>query len=238
MARARTTPKLTEYLSSGGMKIGDPVFLRAIKEDKVLELWVKPRHSERFVMVKRYPIAKLSGALGPKQSEGDQQVPEGFYDVVPASLNPQSKYHLAFNIGYPNDYDRALGRTGSYIMIHGGDSSVGCLAMSDSGIEEIYTLVAQALMNGQKTVPVQIYPFVPTPARLVEEKNSGFYPFWKLLEKTWEWTELNRAPAPVVFENNQLVLKVEKPDAPHPSAPSETTTPTTPTGPETQPGSK
>ncbi len=206
-AKARTSPKMSEYLSTGNMHVGSPVFLRAIKEEKILELWVQPRDSQAFVLVKRYPVAAMSGNLGPKEKEGDNQVPEGFYDVVPAALNPKSDYHLSFNIGYPNEYDRSLSRTGSYIMVHGSDVSAGCIAITDEGIEEVYTMVAEALKEGQKTVPVQIYPFVPTPARLWQERKSPYFPFWKMLEKTWEWTEKNKMPAPVVFENNQLVMK-------------------------------
>ncbi|MDH3069140.1 L,D-transpeptidase family protein [Akkermansia sp. N21169] len=218
-AKARTSPKMSEYLAPGNMHVGSPVFLRAIKEDKILELWVQPKGSGSFVLVKRYPVAAMSGNLGPKEKEGDNQVPEGFYEVVPAALNPNSKYHLSFNIGYPNEYDRSLGRTGSYIMVHGSDVSAGCIAITDEGIEEVYTMVAEALKEGQKTVPIQIYPFVPTPARLWQERKSPYFPFWKVLEKTWEWTDLNKMPAPIVFENNQLVMKIPAPLQTPPPAP-------------------
>ena len=159
-ARERVTPVLNSFLGLCGAKVGDPVFLRAVKEDSVLELWVKPDKAERYVLAKRYPIAAWSGKLGPKEKEGDKQTPEGFYEVEPSGLNPRSNYHLAFNIGYPNAYDRSLNRTGSFIMVHGRDVSIGCLAMTDPGIEEIYTMVEQALIHGQQRVPVQIYPFV------------------------------------------------------------------------------
>lgn len=168
----RVTPVLNSFLEPCGARVGSPVFLRAVKEDSVLELWVKPDKAECYMLAKRYPIAAWSGKLGPKEKEGDRQTPEGFYEVEPSGLNPRSNYHLSFNIGYPNAYDRSLNRTGSFIMVHGRDVSIGCLAMTDSGIEEIYTMVEQALVHGQKNVPVQIYPFVPTPARLSEEKDS------------------------------------------------------------------
>lgn len=147
-ARERVTPVLNSFLGLCGAKVGDPVFLRAVKEDSVLELWVKPDKAERYVLAKRYPIAAWSGKLGPKEKEGDKQTPEGFYEVEPSGLNPRSNYHLAFNIGYPNAYDRSLNRTGSFIMVHGRDVSIGCLAMTDPGIEEIYTMVEQALIHG------------------------------------------------------------------------------------------
>lgn len=208
-ARERVTPVLNSFLELCGARVGDPVFLRAVKEDSMLELWVLPAKAVRYVLAKRYPIAAWSGELGPKEKEGDGQTPEGCYEVVPSGLNPRSSYHLAFNIGYPNAHDRSLGRTGSFIMVHGRDVSAGCLAMTDPGIEEIYTMVEQALLHGQKSVPVHIYPFVPTPARLMKEKDSPYAPFWADLARAWEWTERNHAPAQVKTMDGRLVVDGE-----------------------------
>lgn len=205
-ARERVTPALNALLSLCGARVGSPVFLRAVKEDSVMELWVKPDRERRYVLAKRYPIAAWSGKLGPKEKEGDLQTPEGFYEVTSSSLNPYSNYHLSFNIGYPNAYDRSLNRTGGLIMVHGRDVSIGCLAMTDPGIEEIYTMVERALSGGQKSVPVHIYPFVPTPARLAEEKDSPHAAFWTLLAQAWNWTEKRHAPAPVEFREGKLML--------------------------------
>lgn len=206
LARNRVWPVLSSLLSIHDAQVGDPVFLRAVKEDSVLELWVKPHLRDRFVLVKRYPIAAWSGVLGPKEKEGDGQTPEGFYEVPLSALNPQSKYHLSFNIGYPNAYDRSLNRTGSFIMVHGKDVSIGCLAMTDPGIEEIYTMVEQALSHGQKCVPVQIYPFVPTQERLQKEVDSPYFPFWSVLAQAWYWTERYHLPAQVRLVNGRLVV--------------------------------
>jgi len=206
MARERVTPVLNSFLDLCGAKVGDPVFLRAVKEDSILELWVKPAKEKRYVLAKRYPIAAWSGKLGPKEKEGDGQTPEGFYEVLPSGLNPRSNYHLSFNIGYPNAYDRSLNRTGSFIMVHGRDVSIGCLAMTDPGIEEIYTMVEQALVHGQKSIPVQIYPFVPTPARLWKEKNSPYIPFWEDLAHAWDWTERTHTPARMKTVDGRLVV--------------------------------
>ena len=212
-ARERVTPVLNSFLELCGARVGNPVFLRAVKEDSMLELWVKPDKeaapdaADRYVLAKRYPIAAWSGNLGPKEKEGDKQTPEGFYEVEPAGLNPHSNYHLAFNIGYPNAYDRSLSRTGSYIMVHGRDVSIGCLAMTDPGIEEIYTMVEQALVHGQKSVPVQIYPFVPTPARLMKEKDSPPAAFWADLARAWDWTERTHTPAQVKAVDGRLVVE-------------------------------
>lgn len=177
-----------------GAHFGKPVFLRIIKEKPELELWVQ--ENSQWRILKTYPVAGMSGTLGPKTAEGDCQAPEGFYAVLPRALNPRSSYHLSFNIGYPNAYDRSLGRTGSLIMVHGSNCSIGCFAMTDPGIEEIYTMVAQALHAGQPAVPVQIYPFEMTPARMQQEKGSPHYRFWQYLQPGWQYTRTHHAPYP------------------------------------------
>lgn len=174
--------------------VGSPVFIRIIKEKRELQLWVQSLGA--WHILKTYPIAGMSGDLGPKTAEGDCQAPEGFYSVAPNGLNPRSKYHLSFNIGYPNGYDKSLGRTGSYIMVHGSDVSVGCFAMTDSGIEEIYTMVNEAFLAGQKSIPVQIYPFRMTAERMLAEKHNRHYAFWQLLQPGWLHTEQYQEPAP------------------------------------------
>lgn len=180
-----------------GQHFGSPVFLRIIKEDFILELWLKEHGSWRIL--KSYPILAMSGTLGPKTREGDYQAPEGFYATTLRQLNPRSNYHLSFNIGYPNAYDRSLGRTGSFIMVHGDECSIGCFAMGDDGIEEIYTLVHQALLAGQPSVPVQVYPFEMTPERMEKEKKSPHYKFWaQHLLPGWQHTQQHNEPAPSV----------------------------------------
>ncbi len=176
-----------------GDAFGCPVFIRIIKEERLLELWIQRQGS--WALLKSYPIAGMSGTLGPKCREGDRQAPEGFYDVLPERMKPESKYHLAFNIGYPNAYDRSLGRTGSFIMVHGSDSSAGCFAMTDAGIEEIYTLVHEAFLAGQKRVEVHIYPFAMTAARMEQEQNSPHIDFWRSLLPRWQLMQEHHAPA-------------------------------------------
>ena len=119
--------------------------LIGIKDQKVLELWAR-NEAGPFVRVKRYPIRAASGRLGPKLREGDRQVPEGLYRIE--ALNPNSRFHLALRVNYPNAFDQRQGQKdcrrdlGSDIMIHGSDVSVGCLAMGDKAIEELFVLVA------------------------------------------------------------------------------------------------
>lgn len=176
-----------------GQDWGRPIFLRILKEENILELWVQ-QPSETWNIAKCYPIAAWSGTLGPKLKEGDCQSPEGFYEVTPTALNPRSNYHLSFNIGYPNAYDRSLGRSGSYIMIHGGEVSIGCYAMTDPFIEEIYGMVEAALKQGQPFVPVQIYPFAMTPERMEKETGSPHIKHWRYLQAGWQYTETHHAP--------------------------------------------
>ena len=181
--------------SEFGEHFGKPVFVRIIKESRDLELWVQEENSGWHIL-ETYHIFGMSGTLGPKAAEGDRQAPEGFYRVYPTSMNPQSKYHLAFNIGYPNAYDRKSGRTGSFIMVHGNILSVGCFAMTDSKIEEIYTMVNEAFKAGAKYVPVQVYPFRMTDERMRTEQGNEHFEFWQHLLPGWQHTEATNSPYP------------------------------------------
>jgi len=152
-----------------------------------LEVWV--RSGVKYRLLKNYFICAYSGGLGPKEKEGDKQSPEGFYSVTKQQLNPHSKFHLSFNLGYPNAYDRAHNRTGSYLMVHGNCVSIGCYAMTNVKIEEIYALVASALKEGQKSVKVHIYPFKMTEENMVNYSNNVWYDFWTNLKEGYDYFE-------------------------------------------------
>ena len=137
-AAKRVRVPLETALRAKGLRWGAPVFIRIFKEEKELELWVD--NEKQFKHFKTWPICKYSGTLGPKLKEGDGQAPEGFYFVPRSRMNPRSRFHLSFNLGYPNAYDRAHKRTGSALMVHGNCVSIGCYAMTDAGIEEIYSV--------------------------------------------------------------------------------------------------
>lgn len=192
-AAARVEPRLRQELAAAGLKFGAPVFLRIFKQDAQLELWVQ--RDARFELFRTYPICTFSGTLGPKQRVGDRQAPEGFYAIRKNQLNPWSSYHLSFDLGYPNAYDRAHGRTGSLLMVHGDCVSIGCYAMGDDNIEEIYTLLAAALANGQPAVDVHAFPFrfdrSDATARLQE---SEWRDFWLELKAGWDAFETRRVP--------------------------------------------
>lgn len=193
-AAARVEPLLQPDLARHKLRQGDPVYLRAFKEEKKLELWMKPRDSQKFVLFRTYPIAATSGRPGPKLAEGDRQVPEGFYHFARRGLKPDSRYHLAINIGYPNAYDRHHGRTGSFIMIHGNRVSIGCLAMTDPKIEEIYTLCDAALEGGQRFIRVHLFPFRMTDARMRAAANHRWIDFWRNLKEGYDAFEEGQQP--------------------------------------------
>ena len=118
-------PEKILRLKAKGMSRTSPVMARIFKEEGKLEIW-KQKSNGRFDVIASYDICKWSGQLGPKFVEGDRQAPEGFYTVRPAQMNGRSSYHLAFNMGFPNAYDRVNGRTGANLMVHGACSSSGC----------------------------------------------------------------------------------------------------------------
>jgi murein L,D-transpeptidase YafK len=206
-AAAAVRPALERDLEALGLKYGDPVFLRAFKEDLVLEVFVRNRRSGKFELFRSYPIAGSSGRLGPKVAEGDMQVPEGFYFVPPSAMNPQSQYHLSFNIGYPNAYEQAHQRTGSAIMIHGNQISIGCLAMTDEKIEEIYTLSTAAHAGGQKFFRIHIFPFRMTDERMAVAAGHPWEDFWKNLKEGYDVFEKNGTPPEIGVENQRYVVR-------------------------------
>ncbi len=193
-AEARVRPALERDLKTAGLVFGAPVFIRAFKEERQLELFVQSRGSGKFELFRTYAIVAASGTLGPKLAEGDGQVPEGFYFVPPSAMKPDSRYHLAFNIGYPNEYDRSLSRTGSAIMIHGNRVSIGCLAMTDEKIEEIFTLCAAAHAGGQKIFRVHIFPFRMNADRMTKASSCEWEEFWRNLKEGYDRFEKTRLP--------------------------------------------
>lgn len=206
-AAKKVRPALERDLSAAGLRLGDPIFIRAFKQERIVELHVENITTGKFELFRTYPIAAASGVIGPKLKEGDGQVPEGFYSVPLSRMNPESKFHLSFNIGFPNAYDTSHQRTGSLIMIHGSNVSLGCLAMTDPKIEEIYTLTDAALRNGQPLVPVHLFPFRMTDERLSQAAENPNAEFWKTLKQGHDLFEMNRVPPEINVENGRYVFK-------------------------------
>ena len=196
---------LQQQLKERGLKSGSPVFIRIFKQDSVLELWMK--RDGAWVHFRDFDICYWSGALGPKLKEGDKQSPEGFYEVSLASLNPNSKYHLSFNLGFPNSYDQAHGRTGSYLMVHGDCVSIGCYAMTNQGISIIYPLVEAALNHGQTMVPVHIFPFRMSDENLELHQASKWIQFWNDLKPAYTAFNRTRQVPVIEVENKRYVVR-------------------------------
>lgn len=203
----RAAPVLARELQAQGLDLGSPVFIRVFKETRELEVWVEHKGTGKSQLFKTYRIAAMSGKLGPKLAEGDYQAPEGFYYVSKSKMKPDSSYHLAFNIGYPNTYDLAHSRTGSFIMVHGNRVSAGCFAMTDRYIEEIYTLCSSALNNGQSYFRVHIFPFRMTSERLRQERNHRWYNFWQNLQLGYDAFESTRIPPNVNVKGKQYTFR-------------------------------
>lgn len=198
------TRTLQEGLKSIDGEVGYPVFIRIFKEASLLEIWMYAKG--RYRHLKDYKICAYSGLLGPKLQEGDRQAPEGFYRVKKHQLNPNSKFHLSFNLGYPNAYDRAHNRTGSFLMVHGNCVSIGCYAMTDEKIEEIYDLVQSALQEGQKYVQVHAYPFRMTEERMAFYSESQWYDFWMNLKEGYDYFEAEYMPPHVKVEKKRYTI--------------------------------
>jgi len=202
---AQTAPRLQEELTRKGFRLGTPLFIRIFKLDSTLEVWLQKEGS--FQLFKTYPICSYSGYPGPKLYEGDWQSPEGFYTVGPEQLNPRSQYHLSFDIGYPNGYDRARKRTGSSIMVHGGCSSRGCFAMTDHWIEEIFLLAYSALNSGQERFSVHIFPFPLTAENLAKFGSSPWIGFWKNLQEGYAAFEQTHQPPVITAKNGRYLVQ-------------------------------
>jgi murein L,D-transpeptidase YafK len=192
------TPDLKNFsrrLAEKSMALGSPIFLRIFKREFALEVWLK--RGDRFEHFATYPICMWSGQLGPKLRQGDRQAPEGFYSVAKSSLNPNSKYRRSFNLGFPNAFDRARGRTGSFLMVHGDCRSVGCYAMTDAVIDEIWSLVTAALDGAQERFQVQIFPFRMTDDNMARHAHAPNAPFWRQLKAGYDAFETEHIPPDV-----------------------------------------
>ena len=189
------TPDLDDLagrLAAHGVALGAPVFMRIFKREFELELWLK--RDDRFHRFAVYPICRWSGELGPKLAQGDSQAPEGFYTVDQKALNPNSRWHRSFNLGFPNAFDRAHKRTGSYLMVHGGCSSIGCYAMTDPVVDEIWRVVTAALKGGQPRFHVHVFPFRMTDANLSLRSHMQWVPFWHDLKQGYDAFEATQVP--------------------------------------------
>lgn len=210
----RGTPDLARFeerLAMAGVKAGDPLFIRIFKEESELELWMKK--GDRFVLFATYPVCRWSGDLGPKLKEGDRQAPEGFYTVDKSQLNPNSRWHRSFNLGFPNSFDRSQGRTGSFLMVHGGCGSIGCYAMTNPVIDEIWRLVTAALDGGQPRFHVHVFPFRMTERNMASAAGGEWSGFWRDLKAGHDLFERNHVPPVISVCEGRYKARAGKPGA-------------------------
>lgn len=204
-AIASVEAELKQALLIKGLVYGAPIFVRIFKKSHSLEVWLEAKNGQ-FKLFRRYRICSFSGALGPKLKEGDGQSPEGFYHVKANQLNPWSAYHLSFNLGFPNAYDRAHQRTGSALMVHGNCVSIGCYAMTDAYINEIYALAVAALRAGQPFFRVHIFPFPLEVQTLAAYQNDPWYDFWLNLKEGYDFFEQHQQPPNVKVKHGQYTF--------------------------------
>ena len=184
---------VVDRLKAMGSDPGQPIVVRIFKESSELELW-KRTAGGGYKLFQTYEICAWSGELGPKVVEGDRQSPEGFYTITPALMNPNSNFYLAFNTGFPNKFDRAHGRTGSNLMVHGDCSSRGCYSMTDESIAEIYALIRESFKGGNSSAQLQIFPFRMTAGNLARHADSPHMSFWQNIKEGHDRFEIAKAP--------------------------------------------
>jgi murein L,D-transpeptidase YafK len=159
-ASAEKDKLLRERFQSKGLPYPPhAILLRAFKKEASLELWATAAADQPYVLVYEYKICTSSGVLGPKRRFGDEQVPEGFYELD--WFNPQSNFFLSLHINYPNASDRILGsrkNLGGDIFLHGNCASIGCIPITDDGIKEVYWLAVLVRSQGQQHLLIQIFP--------------------------------------------------------------------------------
>jgi len=187
--------------NDAGVALNAPVLLRIFKQESVLELW--KQRGDSYVLVATFDICKFSGELGPKKREGDRQAPEGFYEVLPHQMNPGSREWLSFDTGYPNQFDRYHHRYGSALMVHGGCSSIGCYAIKDGPMQDLYAVMRDAFAAGQRSIQLQIYP-----KRMIfaADLSGEHADFWQQLKAGYDLFERTRQPLNVsVVDGRYLV---------------------------------
>lgn len=202
-----------EFAAKGLSYPPKQVFVRAFKHDMELELWVRESDQDSFKLFKTYPVCMNSGVMGPKRKQGDRQIPEGFYHIE--VFNPWSNYHLSMGINYPNESDRIISPhedKGGDIYIHGGCATIGCLPLTDDKIKEVYILSVYAKHQGQKDIPVHIFPTRMEKIGMAqfifgENHNEELMQFWTNLRMGYTYFEvMRRLPRIEVAEDGKYVF--------------------------------
>lgn len=212
LAYSEKWANLKSELQKKGIKENFELFMRVFKEDKIVEVWLKSSGEKEFKLFKTYAICASSGELGPKRKQGDGQVPEGFYTV--AVFNPYSSYHLSMGINYPNASDKIIGtgNLGGDIMIHGSCVTIGCMPLTDNYIKEVYVLCVEARNNGQKAIPVHIFPTKMDEKGMIflSETNPKQLDFWKNLQPGYNYFEQKKQLPKITVDKKGKYVFPEK----------------------------
>lgn len=181
-----------KLMAEKGMTPQDPILIRVFKEDDTLEIWKRDK-TNHFALLKSYTMCAWGGTIGPKLVEGDKMSPEGFYEITPGRMNPNSHYFLAFDLGFPNAFDRAFNRTGSAVMVHGNcTGSAGCFVLTDYQVQEVYAIARDALAGGQTSFQVQAFPFRMTAANLARHRRNPNMAFWRNIKEGYDHFEVTK----------------------------------------------
>ncbi len=199
-------------LRAGGFSIQPRIYIRLFKLEKEVEVWILSKG--HYKLYRSYDICKYSGELGPKLEEGDRQAPEGFYHLPMQDVLWRSKkWPQALNLNFPNIFDAQQGRTGSYLLIHGGCSSKGCYALENGPMADLFALVSLSARGGQKVLPVHIFPFRFGKNKWPLFKSNRWAPFWKNLQPAYDYFNRNRnLPTIFVCDKGYLILPTKYQD--------------------------
>lgn len=202
-----------KLMEEKGMRKEDPILIRAFKEDNTLEIWKRDK-TNKYALLKSYNMCAWGGTIGQKIVEGDKMSPEGFYQITPGRMNPRSSYFLSMDLGYPNAFDRAHNRTGSYVMIHGNcTASAGCFVLTDSQVQEVYALAREALAGGQSSIQVQAYPFRMTATNLAKHRRNPNMAFWRMIKQGYDHFEVTHLEPKVDVCDKKYVFDAKPTDA-------------------------
>jgi len=185
------------------------LYLRAFKEEKVMELWAKNKSDQAYQLVKEFEICETSGEIGPKRRQGDFQIPEGYYHI--SAFNPYSNFYLSLKVNYPNPSDRILHTkgysTGGDIYIHGSCVTIGCLPIQDEFIKELYVLCVEAKNNGQGKIPITIFPAKLNDSKYLKLKenystDTDKLGLWEDLKKGYDYFNKKHTMPSITFLDN------------------------------------
>lgn len=183
------------------------ILILAFKSESEVEIFVKRKTENTYKKLATYKVCSKSGQLGPKRKQGDYQVPEGFYYID--RFNPASSFYLSLGINYPNQSDKIKSNArnlGGDIFIHGNCVTIGCLPITDDKIKEIYLYAINAKNNGQKRIPVYIFPY-----RMTEQQFEDYQKQYSSKTELIDfWTNLKLGYDKFVKEKKELNVSVNK----------------------------